>query len=81
MGKEVCGWVKIRKSKARGCEITDNNDQRINRNILTTIERKSGWQILKNVIWQERSSLKKSMIMWTNGITAMISEHSHNFLA
>ena len=81
MGKEVCRWVKIRKSKARGCEITDNNDQRINRNILTAIERKSGWQILKNVIWQERSSLKKSMTMWTNGITAMISEHSHNFLA
>ena len=73
MGKEVCRWVKIRKSKARGCEITDNNDQRINRNILTAIERKSGWQILKNVIWQERSSLKKSMTMWTNGITAMIS--------
>ena len=60
MGKEVCGWVKIRKSKAHGCEITDNNDQRINRNILTTIERKSGWQILKNVIWQERSSLNNS---------------------
>ena len=44
-------------AKPVGYEITDNNDQRIKRSLLTTVERKSGWQILKNVIWQGRSSL------------------------